>query len=196
MIVKVLHRSIISNSNLTGYVGEETISSDDYESRISSGTFEFQLTSGVCSDYDRGRFYLEYSVEDVEHSTEDIKIFSVLDFEVRKRTDGTWVSYSAEQFNCQFLLLVDLENETVYWQSIKDYAILNPDFEKRIDKNSTSVRIHIPREQVLTIDNDSKLCELAKNGHLQKKLRANDLSNFPFSLGFEITPPASEEQLQ
>lgn len=100
MIVKVLHRSIISNSNLTGYVGEETISSYDYESRISSGTFEFQLTSGVCSDYDRGRFYLEDSVEDVEHNTENIKNFIVLDFEVRKRTDGTWVSYSAEQFNC------------------------------------------------------------------------------------------------
>lgn len=86
--------------------------------------------------------------------------FIVFDFPVKT------AKYALNGY-CPFILfLVDLENETVYWQSIKDYAILNPDFEKRIDKNSTSVRIHIPREQVLTIDNDSKLCELAKNGHL------------------------------
>ncbi|MBQ6567700.1 MAG: DUF4365 domain-containing protein [Treponema sp.] len=64
------------------------------------------------------------------------------------------------------LFVVDFNTKRVYWLSIKDYAKEQKDFELRSKKNKNTVSVRIPITNTLSVDNDSKLCELAKNGHL------------------------------
>ena len=68
---------------------------------------------------------------------------------------------------CPFVLfVVDTVKGIVYWESIKDYAEKRADFKNRVEKNKETVSVRIPITNILTLENDSYLCNLAKNGHL------------------------------
>lgn len=94
MKIKVLYKTPLA----TGYVGEETMSESDFEERKKNHSFEFNLTSDIGIDYDRGKFDIRNAIEDIKHNTDETKTFIVRDFKVRKRSDQTWVSYTDNQF--------------------------------------------------------------------------------------------------
>lgn len=88
---------------------------------------------------------------------------------------GTYVSYDFPIKTANYalngyvpfvLFVVDVENKNVYWLSIKDYASTNLEFSEKLRKNRISVAVNIPITNIFTMENDSELCELAKNGHL------------------------------
>ena len=76
------------------------------------------------------------------------------------------INYAMNASSPFVLFVVDTQNEIVYWQSIRDYSNSESDFTEKRKKNKCSISIRIPVENILTKENDSKLCELAKNGHL------------------------------
>lgn len=68
---------------------------------------------------------------------------------------------------CPFVLfVVDIKKEVVYWQSIKDYAEKQADFKARAKNNKESVSVRIPITNILSVENDSQLCDLARRGYL------------------------------
>lgn len=94
---------------------------------------------------------------------------------LRISANGTYVSFDFPVKTANYalngyvpfvLFLVEVANKTVYWLSIKDYALKNREFVEKLRKNKNSVAVNIPIINIFSMDNDSELCELAKNGHL------------------------------
>ena len=96
-------------------------------------------------------------------------------FPLEKRT----INYALRSNDSFLLFFSDLKNEIVYYLSIQDYFINNPDEYVRLEKETNSMNMWIPVVNIVRKDDDSDLVQLSKasysfvSGRVQKIITTN-----------------------
>ena len=73
-------------------------------------------------------------------------------------------NYAISCRNPFVLFLVDLKAEIAYYLALQDYFIANPDSYVRLSKNSSTITVHVPVDNVVSHE-DSDLIAIAKSGY-------------------------------
>ena len=73
-------------------------------------------------------------------------------------------NYAVSCRNPFVLFVVDLKTGVAYYLALQDYFIANPDSYERLLKNSTSINVHVPIDNVVNHEN-SDLIAIAKSGY-------------------------------
>ena len=76
--------------------------------------------------------------------------------------DVKTINYALNCKNAFILVLVDIITEEVYYITIQDYFIANRRYFESLNKNTSTINIHIFENDKLTKENDNDLREVAK----------------------------------
>lgn len=91
-----------------------------------------------------------------------------------------WISYALDvktinyglSCGCAFLfVLVDIIKENVYYLPLQDYFIAHPEYFNNLEDNKETVNIHIPKDNIISKENDFDLQEIAKSRYIRKSER-------------------------
>ncbi len=80
--------------------------------------------------------------------------------------DVKTINYGLSSGTAFVLLYVDVANAIVYYLPIQDYFIADPSLFDKIGRNTTTLNIHIPKNNVVTIG-DVDLQEIAKSIYVE-----------------------------
>ena len=72
------------------------------------------------------------------------------------------INYALSSSTAYVLFYVDVDNEIVYYLPLQDYFIANPKLFDRIEKNKTTLNVHIPGNNIVS-NQDFDLQQIAKS---------------------------------
>jgi hypothetical protein len=108
----------------------------------------------------------------------NIQIKGTANIELYKLTSGKEISYNIdiktflyalESKDAFFLFLCDINENISYYICLQEYYLMNqPDCDIRIDKNSNSINIHIPINNVASLEVDEVMKEYAYKNYLPR----------------------------
>lgn len=75
------------------------------------------------------------------------------------------INYGLSSNNAFVLFYVDVDNDKVYYLSLQDYFIENKNLFDRLEKNKTTLTLHIPKENIVN-KNTIELIQLAKTTYI------------------------------
>jgi hypothetical protein len=138
-----------------------------FPNRLNLDNWEFHEMTGTDHGTDMIIEYIEnnefksYKIECQIKGTANIEKYKTKE-NISYPLDVKTINYALNCKNAFILVLVDIINEEVYYITIQDYFIANRRHFESLNKNTSTINIHIFENDKLTKENDNDLREVAK----------------------------------